>query len=299
MRTILYSLITLYFILTLGLFIYFNSKMEESIMQVNNGVAAKLESNRSLSKEMVLHIQTLKRDKTNVTIEIKELDKINNHIKFLTEEVQKQYSLTQNLIDNDINRLNLFITIGIGFLGFIGVFVPILTNLISSNDLSDRLSGLEVKTTDSTTKIDDLSTRTDQALPVIEALRIHNSFARFINMSPHLLTHLRSKNGQKYFSDILRSIKTNLEDLIQKHHLLLNDYQIRTSLNDFQVSIDSWHYVIGLHSRATYRNFLRISDSLKIILDDKTSDANRIISHNAIINDLENIISNLSKPSLK
>ena len=57
-----------------------------------------------------------------------QLEDLKNHIVFLTNQVDKAVTQTKDEINKEIDRINTWVSIWIGILGFLGVFIPIVIN---------------------------------------------------------------------------------------------------------------------------------------------------------------------------
>jgi len=77
-------------------------------------------------------------NKRQIIINSEEFERANTYIRALTDEVQKQSDKTESIIDRDLNRLNLYMAVGIGFMTLLGIFAPLLTNVLTVQDLRDK-----------------------------------------------------------------------------------------------------------------------------------------------------------------
>jgi hypothetical protein len=71
------------------------------------------------------------------TSEIKNEAKIIKHIEFLSETVKNAIEDSKRNIDTEISKINTWVTIWIGIIGFIGIFLPIVINIKSFDALRD------------------------------------------------------------------------------------------------------------------------------------------------------------------
>jgi hypothetical protein len=69
--------------------------------------------------------------------DIKDEDKIIKHIEFLSETVKNAVEDSKRNIDTEISKINTWVTIWIGIIGFIGIFLPIVINIKSFDALRD------------------------------------------------------------------------------------------------------------------------------------------------------------------
>jgi hypothetical protein len=57
---------------------------------------------------------------------------LKNHLEFLVKQVDSQVSNTKEEVGRDIDRLNLWVSIWIGVIGFLGIFIPVIINIDTS-----------------------------------------------------------------------------------------------------------------------------------------------------------------------
>lgn len=70
--------------------------------------------------------------KGNYILTEAQLNDLKNHLDFLTKQVDLAVSSSKEEIANDINRLNTWMTLWIGIIGFLGIFIPIIINIDTS-----------------------------------------------------------------------------------------------------------------------------------------------------------------------
>lgn len=119
-----------------------------------------------------------------------QLNELKNHIEFLAKQVDLEVDRAKEEVGKDIDRLNMWVTIWIGVIGFLGIFIPIIINIDTaksaeraiekSNEAQtksieaigkidaaqskiDKIEGIETKVNDAETKINDIVTKTDEA----------------------------------------------------------------------------------------------------------------------------------------
>lgn len=119
-----------------------------------------------------------------------QLNELKNHIEFLAKQVDLEVDRAKEEVGKDIDRLNMWVTIWIGVIGFLGIFIPIIINIDTaksaeraiekSNEAQtksieaigkidaaqskiDKIEGIETKVNDAETKINDIVKKTDEA----------------------------------------------------------------------------------------------------------------------------------------
>lgn len=66
-----------------------------------------------------------------------QLEELKNHIAFLTSQVDKAVSETKAEINKEIDRINTWVSIWIGVIGFLGIFVPIVINVRGNEEVKE------------------------------------------------------------------------------------------------------------------------------------------------------------------
>lgn len=201
-------------------------------------------------------IEFNKLNSKQVLIDPKEIEKINNHIKVLSEEVQKESNLVDRIMDNDIDRLNLYMSIGIGFMSLLGIFIPILVNILSVQDLrekqkeiSDKFDGLdeqeakiEEATKDSKTAITSLNSVKETTLMLsleIKNLALQNAISRFFNVSPIVLTNAIRNQDFIDFVNLLHPIKNGFKELNSNKTHIQGNTEIQNTIGDFVLFLET------------------------------------------------------------
>ena len=86
--------------------------------------------------------------------EIKDEDKIIKHIEFLNSTVIKAIDDSKSQLDREISKINTWISIWIGVIGFLGIFFPLIINIRSLDDMKGIKEMLE-KSKEDIGKIDE------------------------------------------------------------------------------------------------------------------------------------------------
>ncbi len=94
----------------------------------------------------------------NVVLKKEDLDNIEKHLNSVIKNVDDAIKETKYEIDNDIDRLNLWLTAWLAAMGLIGIVFPIIINQISSKELKEeskilreKADGLETEITQAKT----------------------------------------------------------------------------------------------------------------------------------------------------
>lgn len=238
------------FLFMISFLVFLWCSLDKNINDIKEENKKNYESIASLEKMSLIEIELTPLNKKQVIIESKEIEKINNHIKILTEAVQNEKSRTETLIDKDLSRLGTYLAVGIGFMTLLGVFVPILINVLSVQDLRDKQKEIEDKTDkalDSSNKLDEFSKKVDS----IESktnnitlglcnLVLQNAIARFFNVSSIVLTNAVREKDYKSFINLLEAIKNAFQNCqTDTNHVILENEQFSNTVQDFILFLET------------------------------------------------------------
>ncbi|WP_430811579.1 MULTISPECIES: hypothetical protein [unclassified Carboxylicivirga] len=81
----------------------------------------------------------------NIVLKKEDLDNIEKHLNSVIKSVDDAIKETKYEIDNDIDRLNLWLTAWIAAMGFIGIVLPIVINQVSSKELKEESKAIREK----------------------------------------------------------------------------------------------------------------------------------------------------------
>ena len=116
-------------------------------------------------KTNLIDVDNIKQKDSLMVLNKEAIIEINNNLNLLAEEIFNERNRAESIIDKDIDRLNLYMAVGIGFMTLFGIFVPILVNILSVNDLREKLKEMPNKKT-----IDSLISNTQKALDKSESI---------------------------------------------------------------------------------------------------------------------------------
>jgi negative regulator of replication initiation len=299
------------------------------IKDLKSDLNAQLKEQLNLSHQYQgpFNIETKKLDSVRVEIEASEIKKVNEQIKYLTDVVQNQHLYAQEVIENDLNRLNLYMAVGIGFLSLIGVFIPIVTNLVSTSDLQTKVSAMETKLNPLEKQLEDAQTNSKTAhdnaskaikaadeangkakevenlketvdaialiMPTVTAMTIQYAVARFINMSPYALDSIVRKQERGHLAELIIAIKAGFEECRAKR-IPITHYDIRSAANDFEISLrNGKHVTSSLNGRLSYAHFEELQRRL-ITLRDSKNPVDSDMHYTSVIDSLQNVIDDVN-----
>lgn len=82
---------------------------------------------------------------SNSNVNSKDIANLNDYIMHMLKQVDENKATYQSMVNNDIDRLNTFLALGIGFLSLFGVIVPLTVNFFSREALENEVDGLKTK----------------------------------------------------------------------------------------------------------------------------------------------------------
>lgn len=239
-------------------------------------------------------------NKKQVVIDPVEIEKINNHIKVLTEEVQKETNRAESIIDKDLDRLNLYMAVGIGFMTLLGIFAPVLFNVLSTQDLKDKQSKIQDDLKALSTKTDLVEKKAKENLPDVCNLILQNTILRFFSVSTFVLTEAQRKDDFTEFIEILKSIKGGFERCKdEEEHNIDNNLSFKLIIKDFTRHLNSdrfkGHPVFS--SRKDYDVFdALILELLKLY---KSKDEDKEGNYVNVIGQIQEVINQFNSKNVK
>lgn len=94
-----------------------------------------------------------------------QLNELKAHIDFLTKQVDLEIDKAKEEVGRDIDRLNMWVTIWIGVIGFLGIFIPIIINVDTTRNAEIANEKSELATTkaiEAISKINDAQPKIDK-----------------------------------------------------------------------------------------------------------------------------------------
>lgn len=259
------------FLITLiGLFSlqwYLLNKNINSLNEENKKQITRLEN----SKTNLIQLVEVEKDSLNYIFKAKDIEIINNNLNALASEIYQERNKAEAIIDKDIDRLNLYMALGIGFVALLGVFVPLLVNVLSNDDLNKKqevlddklievqnsISTIETKVKDlnqeelklaifnanqalsKTNEITNLKNKTDDILPKLSVISLQIAIHRLFNVSSLSLSKTRAQS-KELFKELFEDIKSHLEYCQSDENLIIANSKImKQTLIDFADLIDN------------------------------------------------------------
>lgn len=256
-------------------------------------------------KTNLIDVDKLHRKDSIIVINKEVLAEINNNLNLLGEEIYNEKNRAESIIDKDIDRLNLYMAVGIGFMTLFGIFVPILVNLLSVNDLREKLKELKSNTQKAlekseaidtvTANIKDIQGNLDKLNPEISTITLQIAINRLFNLSPSAITKI-SRNGDfSLYTSLFANIK---QELIRcnsnENHTIHNSTSFRDTLTDFAEMLvnEKTQFNSFLNSRRILDNYTTLSTNLSQLSNSTIENEND--NYQIVINQIENLIEQIT-----
>lgn len=230
-----------------------------------------------------------------------EFKKMYEHVNGLAEKVSEESQRTKDIINQDIDRLNLYMAIGIGFISILGIFIPILVNVLSFDDLKNKQniqdenlnifkSHLETAI-EKTKSVDDITNNVralegtiNRALPVVSTMIFQTAVIRFFYISPILMSNLIREQDGTTLANLVESIK---DGLMSCHETNTNeDIKFQNALRDFKLFIGDTRFHTSFLNIAMTQNYVILSGLIGQYIEGHDVIVNIEESFNAIITQL-------------
>ena len=225
-------------ILFFGVQWFFLNRNINSLKKINEDYVGKFET----AKTNLIDLEKVANDSLSYKFSKEDVAEINRSLSILAKEIYSERNKAESIIDKDIDRLNLYLALGVGFLALLGVFVPFLVNILSNDDLKTRQKFLRDKLESLESKsiiIDELKDKTDGILPRLSIISLQIAIHRLFNVSSMVLTETREESSEQ-FSELFVNIKDQLGVCSNDKNLLTNDGLIfKQTIIDFTKLLDN------------------------------------------------------------
>ena len=264
-------------------------------------------------KTNLIDVDKIQHTDSIIVINKEEIKEINSNLNLLAEEIFNERNRAESIIDKDIDRLNLYMAVGIGFMTLFGIFVPILVNLLSVNDLREKLKEMPPKET-----IDSLILNTQKALekseaidtvkenlqniqgelgklnPEISTITLQIAINRLFNISPSAISRI-SRNGDfSLYTSLFENIKQELDRCNRNEkHKISTSSSFRETIVDFADMLvnEQTQFNTFLDSRSILQNYTQISASLRQLA--LSTPDNENINYETVINQIDTLINQI------
>lgn len=250
-----------------------------------------------------------------------EFKKMYEHVNGLADIVSKESQRTQDIINQDIDRLNLYMAIGIGFISVLGIFVPLFVNVLSFDDIKNKQKELEnnesVLSNNYNTligKVEKIPTKeidlaiqkssiidavvsnvekientVKKSVPKVSTLILQQAIIRYFTVVPYLIIN----SDKDRFIDIIKGIKSGFNECDNtEDHSIIDNEPLKTLLSDFSYEINSGRSLaIALNPEMTNVYFelaIALKKHVKVTTPDEEKKSNKNID--SILDELINAI---------
>jgi myosin heavy subunit len=117
-----------------------------------------------------------------------QMEELRQNILYLSQQVEKAVFETKREIGHDIERLNFWVTIWIGVIGFLGIFIPILANLLSVRHIEKEIDNAK-------TDIYRTEQKIDKAKPTLE--KVDDLEKKVSNLEENINAAIKESNDAK------------------------------------------------------------------------------------------------------
>lgn len=291
----------------LFLFMFYWISLEKDIRSLKYDNGKELNRIELLRTKLLTDLNEKKLTDSTIIVQIEDIEKINERYDNLYLYVRDNTNRAESLINKDLDRLSLYMAIGIGFVGILGIFVPILVNIMTIQDLRDKLKDAATKE-----EINEVSKRADEAIeksseikgviqrieelnrgysqtvPAVTTLIIQAAIGRFFNITPTMMTQLARGNQRVYFIEILDSIKIAFQSWDNNDaHNIIDDKVLQSTIRDFSLYVGNLRFQTSYFSKDIFIKLQELNEALEELL--KASAENESIANKKVQNAIDNI----------
>lgn len=234
------------------------------IQDINQQEAKSLKS----IKTNLLDVSKLKEENGVIKLQKSDINTINDNLNKLAEEIFNERNKAETIIDKDIDRLNLYMALGIGFIAILGIFVPLLINYLSYDELKENQNRLNnsyqdllVKTEDlpdskdlskvvedskillaKSEEIEKLREATEIITPKISTIGLQIAINRLFTVNAIALRNY-SKGDSSLYTDLFKGIVTEMNKCKDDElHTIENHTSLRQTIKDFSIMLNDEKY---------------------------------------------------------
>lgn len=256
------------------------------------------------TKTNLIDITKLEKSKNLIIIKKEDLIQINENINRLAEEIYNEKNKAATIIDKDIDRLNLYMAIGIGFIAIIGIFVPVITNFLSYDDLKEKIKEEQnkLKEVQDKTKnldneelekaiknanealsksaaIDGIKDNLDDVIPKVSTISLQIALNRINNMTSIAIKNIRLHKDNSLFDELFKHLKEELNKCKEdKNHSISQNKPLIETLKDFvqMFNDEKIRFVSILNKKGLDLEFDNLSLGLQKLIKSKKEDEENI-----------------------
>lgn len=202
--------------------------------------------------------------------EIKSEEKIIKHIEFLNSTVTKAIEDSKNQIDTEISKINTWISIWIGVIGFLGIFFPLIINIRSLDELKElkeilsssraKVDSINDTITSHETTLITLNSKTQNIENILKAIKL---ISKLKDIDDKFIIYNNAPS--KFVAKTLEELKKELDSI----KFIENELVIKDVLHQLSYRL----YTLSTYSfvqKNTMDEMLKISDYIISTLDKLT-----------------------------
>ncbi|WP_298136366.1 hypothetical protein [Flavobacterium sp.] len=283
---------------------------------------SQLENLKTL-KTNLFDVSKYEKTKKIIVLNKENIEEINENLNRLAEEIYNEKNKAVTLIDKDIDRLNLYMAIGIGFLALFGIFVPLVINFLSYDDIKQNQNKIDFELTkitkevndlkeitdkipdenvvndainksndllEKTQQIDDIKTKTDDILPKVSTISLQIAINRLFNVNSIAVRKMIKGDNTMYLS-LFGQIKDELIKCKEDNlHNINGHSSLKQTLADFSemLQVEQFRFSTTLQKRKLDIQFTNLAHNIDNLI---ISDAgNEVENYEVTIRTLEMIV---------
>lgn len=173
-----------------------------------------------------------------------DLNSIKQIVTYIKIDTEKTIQNFRYEIDNTIDRVNIYISIGIVLLTLMGLFIPVTVQHFSSEDINKKLKKLEI-----------MADRNEKQVEYIPPLKLAYSLQRAISKDSIRYFHTNPSSQETYLKKIYKLIKNDIEECKKKNLYPFDNDFLRSCLELFLSDLD-----IVIQTSQTRRNIDEIRE---------------------------------------
>lgn len=268
-------------------------------------------------KTNLIDIDKLEKNKEVYILDINHLKEINKNIDNLANEIFNERNRAETIIDKDIDRLNLYMAIGIGFIAIIGIFIPLLINYLSFDELKEKQNRLkesfnqlkdkteslpsseELKNTidnsnillSKSSQIDALKISADLIFPKVTAIGLQIAINRLFTVNSVAIKNYSRGNKELYiglYTHVLSEMKKCKEDEL---HTIGSHEPLKQTLTDFSIMLNEERFRFSSILNEKKIDVILNTLSQKIEILARSNKNDEAINYDSCILEIEKIIS--------
>jgi hypothetical protein len=235
----------------LGLGVFWNYQFSHQIDANNETIIKGLDSLKSaINANGFTPVKKIVFEKDSMIYQLKEKDLQNfeQYINYLVKQTDIAAELYRQQTQTDIDRLNLYLTVGIGLLAFIGIILPLALNFLSKENLEEKQVEIEEDVCDARSRLETIENemnkvviRVDQKVPKVAVMVLHQYLVRLFDLTHQPDTDLKSQSPE-----LLKDLKDAFIGCMNEKLFPEHDSFLRMVLNDFAYKLKHHRLTFGI-----------------------------------------------------